>query len=467
MVQPNSANSSNPAMEPLTSVHDQNLSNNSGEKSGMKYPWAVFIALAMGMLVYGVAESYGPVFAIGGVIPAKYAFLGLSLPYIAGGVGALMSGGLADRIGRKGSFMITSAMIVVGIAIYLAGQLTSPTSLTYLIALVISFILIGMAAIGLETPILSMMAEAVPAKNRGRSLVIVQNFGNIGVGITFIPLLLGLSKTANDIALGLLFFAPLIALAIAWRLMSESAPWTAIRGGTKSDVEDAWVGQDGNTEKVSVSVGLPMRFLILILIGVAQDVAFVYFSYGVGYDYFYGTNGILAATIPLIGGLTMAVVGVVAGLLFVDKVSRKTFTIFSYGILVGFWAVLWAYEAITGAISGLLLVVIMTILFIPGEITWASRGMLEPELFPTVKRGTYVSVVRFVVWVSAGVITGSLTYLANNGFPFNGSAAIVMVVFVISLAMTVLWQRRGFETKALSLSGLDKGIPKRTEESTK
>ncbi|MEM0129954.1 MAG: MFS transporter, partial [Thermoplasmatales archaeon] len=113
----------------------------------------------------GVAESYGPVSAIGGVIPSKYAFLGLSLPYIAGGIGALMSGALADKIGRKGSFMTTTAMILAGIIIYYL----RPTSL---IPLIISFILIGMAAIGLETPVLSMIAEAVPARLRGRSLVI-------------------------------------------------------------------------------------------------------------------------------------------------------------------------------------------------------------------------------------------------------------------------------------------------------
>ena len=455
MVQQNSYDNSNPAKEPLTSV-----GSNSGEISGMKYPWAVFVALAMGMLVYGVAESYGPVFAIGGIIPAKYAFLGLSLPYIAGGVGALVSGGLADRIGRKGSFMITSGMIVVGIAIYILGQLFPETSGVYLLTLIISFILIGMAAIGLETPVLSMMAEAVPAKSRGKSLVIVQNFGNIGVAITFIPLLLGFSAASNEIALVLLFFAPLIALAIAWRLMSESAPWAAIRRNHEIDVEDAWQEQDGKTEKVHVSVGLPMRFLILILIGVAQDVAFVYFSYGVGYDYF--SIGI-ATMIPVIGGLTMAVVGVVAGLLFVDRVSRKSFTIFSYGILVGLWALLWVYEAISGATTGLLLLIVMTLLFLPGEITWASRGMLEPELFPTLKRGTYVSLVRFTVWVSAGVITGVLTLLAERGFSFNGSAAIVMIVFVVSLAMTVLWQRKGFETKSLSLSGLDKKLPVTTK----
>lgn len=459
MVQPNGSSNSSPANEPLTSGP-----KNSGERNGTKYPWAVFVALAMGMLVYGVAESYGPVFAIGGIIPAKYAFLGLSLPYIAGGVGALLSGGLADRIGRKGSFMITSGMIVVGIAIYALGQLTPNTSSIYLVTLIISFILIGMAAIGLETPVLSMMAEAVPAQSRGKSLVIVQNFGNIGVGITFIPLLLGFSRFSNEAALILLFFAPLVALAIAWRLMSESAPWTAIKRSGNMDVEDAWQEQDGKAEKVRVSVGLPMRFLILILIGVAQDVAFVYFSYGVGYDYFsLGT----AEIIPVVGGLTMAVVGVVAGFLFVDKVSRKSFTIFSYGILVVLWALLWGYVAISHATTGLLLLAVMTLLFIPGEITWASRGMLEPELFPTLKRGTYVSLVRFTVWVTAGVITGSLTLLAERGFSFNGSATVVMVVFVVSLAMTILWQRRGFETKSMSLSGLDAKAKKASEEMSK
>ncbi|MEM0149956.1 MAG: hypothetical protein QXW10_03615 [Candidatus Micrarchaeaceae archaeon] len=34
-----------------------------------RFPWGAVIALAMGMLVYGVAESYGPVSAIGKVFP--------------------------------------------------------------------------------------------------------------------------------------------------------------------------------------------------------------------------------------------------------------------------------------------------------------------------------------------------------------------------------------------------------------
>lgn len=102
-----------------------NVARGSGksELAPAKFPWGAIIALAMGMLVYGVAESYGPVAAISGVIPSSYAFLGLSLPYVAGGFGALLSGYLTDAVGgRRNSFMLTAAMILAGIIIYvLAG----------------------------------------------------------------------------------------------------------------------------------------------------------------------------------------------------------------------------------------------------------------------------------------------------------------------------------------------------------
>jgi MFS family permease len=444
MVQMSNENGSGAAAEPSGPVSNKKDTNRAGKSS---FPWAVFIALAMGMLVYGVAESYGPVSAIGGIIPHKYAFLGYSLPYIAGGVGALLSGSLADSIGRRSSFMITAALILMGIVIYVLW-------IKFLVAIIISFILIGMAAIGLETPVLSMIVEAVPAKWRGKALVIVQNFGNIGVAITFIPLLLNVSAFEGETAIALLFIAPLIALLISWRLVKESLPWNAVKGNAKIDVEDAWQEQDGSAEPVRPNISIRMRFLILIIIGMAQDVAFVYFSYGVGYTYF---SYSLATMIPVIGGLTMTVVGIVFGLLFVERISRKSFTIFSYGILVALWGLLWGFEALTRSSTGLLLLIIMTLLFLPGELTWAARGMLEPELFPTEKRGTYVSVVRFTVWVSAGIITGALTYFT---LPFSEAAAFVMVIFILSLSMTVIWQLKGFETMSKSLSGLDKKAPK-------
>ena len=151
MVQMGNDNNSEPINETTEPISAKTESSNQKITNGQKkYPWAVFVALAMGMLVYGVAESYGPVTALTGHLQ-NYAYLGFSLPYIAGGVGALFSGTLADRIGRKGSFMVTVGMILVGIIIYVIG-------IKYIAAIVLSFILVGMAAIGLETPVLSMIA---------------------------------------------------------------------------------------------------------------------------------------------------------------------------------------------------------------------------------------------------------------------------------------------------------------------
>ena len=158
---------------------DERLTNASGKaganqvQTRSRIPWLAIFALAMGMLVYGVAESYGPVFAITSIIPEQYYYLSLSAGFIAGGIGALLAGYMTDYLGRRTAFLITAAMIVIGIAIYLA----APTNAA---AIIISFILVGMAAIGAETPILAAISESVPAKYRGNLLVIVQNFGNIG-----------------------------------------------------------------------------------------------------------------------------------------------------------------------------------------------------------------------------------------------------------------------------------------------
>jgi len=189
------------------SVNDNSQGKQDISQPKVKFPWAVLFGLGMGMLVYGVAESYGPVTAVSGVIPSSLAFLGYSLPYIAGGIGAGLSGLLADYYGRKTSFVITTILILIGIALYVVASSNVPI-------LIISFILVGMAAIGLESPILAMMSEAVPAKYRGSSLTIVQNFGNLGVAITFVPLLLGLTGAVSTTAIALLFVAPLAALII-------------------------------------------------------------------------------------------------------------------------------------------------------------------------------------------------------------------------------------------------------------
>jgi len=413
--------------------------------SSSRIPWAIITALSLGMLVYGVAESYGPVSAISGVLPSSLAFLAYSLPFVAGGFGALLAGWMADSMGRRNSFIVTAALIVVGVALYLVYSLWAQM----LGLLIASFVLVGMAAIGLESPILAMLAEAVPARWRGNLLVIVQNFGNLGVAITFIPFFLGLAGLMNTVAITMLFIAPLAALIVALLAVRESLPWSAISGRAGMDVESAWREIDGGAEPVEPRGGLWLRLLLLVVLGISQDVGFVYITYGVAYSYF--SQGV-AEVVPIIGGLAMVIVGIVFGILFVERMRRKTLAVLSFGMQLALWMVLWAYYAATGSTAGLILLAIMTVQFLPVELTWASRAVLEPELFPTRTRGRLISVVRAVVWITAGAITGVLTLVK---LPFNVAAASVAAIFALSTMLAGVWWFWGFETSGRSLSGHD------------
>jgi MFS family permease len=435
---------------------DERLTNASGNAAAgqvqtkSRIPWLAIFALAMGMLVYGVAESYGPVFAITSIIPSSYYYLSLSAGFIAGGFGALLAGYMTDYLGRRLSFLITAAMIVIGIAIYLA----APTNAA---AIIISFILVGMAAIGAETPILAAISESVPAKYRGNLLVVVQNFGNIGVALVFIPALLGLSSVQDEVAYALLLLAPLIALIVGYFSVKESVPWEAAEK-TPESVKEAWQKVDQEAvEHVRPTMSVPMRWFLITLIGIVQDVAFVWITYDIGYLYFSEYSSV----VPVIGGFAMAILGIVFGVFFVHKISRKNAALLAYGSQFILWILLWAYVAATGATTGLLLLALITIQFFGVELTWGVRAMLEPEVFPTISRGRWVSLARTFVWIIAGVITMVLSlyfYPSTSAqfMPFfNYSSAAVAVVFLVGLLAAIYWYYKGFETGGKSLAGHD------------
>ena len=435
---------------------DERITNASGKaganqvQTKSRIPWLAIFALAMGMLVYGVAESYGPVFAITSIIPEQYYYLSLSAGFIAGGVGALLAGYMTDYLGRRTAFLITAAMIVIGIAIYLA----APTNAA---AIIISFILVGMAAIGAETPILAAISESVPAKYRGNLLVIVQNFGNIGVALVFIPALLGLSSIQDEVAYALLLLAPLIALIIGFFSVKESVPWEAAEKTTES-VKEAWQKVDQEAaEHVRPTMSVPMRWFLITLIGIVQDVAFVWITYDIGFLYF----GEYSSVVPVIGGFAMAILGIAFGVFFVHKISRKNAALLAYGSQFILWILLWAYVAATGATAGFLLLALIAIQFFGVELTWGVRAMLEPEVFPTISRGRWVSLARTFVWIIAGTITMVLSLYFYPSSPaqfmpfFNYSSAAVAVVFLVGLLASIYWYYKGFETGGKSLAGHD------------
>ncbi len=426
-----------------------------------KVPWAAFAALSLGMIVFGLAESYGPVSVASGIISSKYAWLGYSLPYIFGGIGAMMAGYLTDKLGRKRAFLLTSGLIILGLILFIPVYFYHTSSPTMLGLAIISMALVGMAAIGLETPVLVTIAESVESRYRGKLLVLAQNFGNVGVALAFVPLLLvhgkGAMNLQSKVALFMMYVAPVAALIISWLKTNETLPWRAVRK-QEIDVEEAWRKLDSSAEEVKPTVGIKARIAILLALGISQDVAFVYMTYGVSYIYFYNASflGIDVTTlIPMAGGFIMTAVGILAGLFLTERVSRRTFAVASFSLLSLLWAILMATAISSGMAFTALVFFVYALLFIPLELTWAARAMLEPELFPTKKRGTYISLVRMTVWLITGGITGAMSFLPSLTSSFLAGAGLMLAISLVGVGAAIAWKLMGFETKGKNLLGLD------------
>ena len=430
------------------------------------FPWATFIALSLGMIVYGLAESYGPVSDASNVVPPGYQWLGYSLPFIFGGVGAFLAGYLTDTLGRRKAFLIASGLMMLGLLLYVPIYLglVSTTSPAGLSLIVISMSLVGTAAIGLETPVLVAIAESVGPEHRSKLLVLAPNFGNLGVALAFVPLLLHASSVQEETALLIMYVSITAALVVAWLKASESLPWIAVKKGTIS-VDEAWRSVEGEgAEPVEPTTNIATRVATLLALGISQDVAFVYITYS--FPTFFGSSSIFglssSTVVPMLGGFLMTVVGVLTGLYISGRIERRSFAVISFSLQAIFWALLAVFSYLSNFSLAAIVLAMFVLNFVTLELTWASRALLEPELFPTSMRGLYVSLIRGTVWIVTGIITGLLTLMPALANSFLASALVMGAITVIGAGAAVAWLFVGFETGGRSLLGLDlyhSGVP--------
>lgn len=186
-----------------------------------------FDNLDLAMMTY----LLGSIKAEFGLTSAQAGLLG-SASFVGMAIGALSSGILADRFGRKPIFQIS--MIVWGVGSYLCSTATDPTSLG-----IYRFVLgVGM---GMELPLAqTLLSEFVPTKARGKYLALMD--GNwpiafIGAGLLsyFVLPLYGWRT---------MFFIgaiPAVFLFVIRRFVPESPRWLESRG--KWDEASAVVDQ--------------------------------------------------------------------------------------------------------------------------------------------------------------------------------------------------------------------------------
>lgn len=159
-------------MSKAASVSNSGLSGGQSEVSKRKLlgiagiGW-LFDAMDVGMLSFIIAALQKD----WGLTGQQMGWIG-SVNSIGMAVGALVFGLLADRIGRKAVFIITLLLFSIG-----SGASAFTTSLA--LFLVLRF-LIG-AGLGGELPVAStLVSESVPAKERGKVVVLLESFWAVG-----------------------------------------------------------------------------------------------------------------------------------------------------------------------------------------------------------------------------------------------------------------------------------------------
>lgn len=358
--------------------------------------------------------------------------------------GALFTGALADRFGRRKVFLIVALLFIVSAA----GCALSTDPL-----LLAGFRVLAGLAVGADSVVGPMyLSEIAPAARRGR-LVSCQQFAiTIGIlaayGIDFMLLPLADSwrwMLAVPAFFGVAFFV-LICL-----FLPESPRWnpagkqTAAGGGVGSAA--LFRGRMGYV--VALGTVLAAMQQITGINAVINYAPIIFQKTGVG-----GSTALLQAS--LVGAVNLLATVVAIGL--VDRVGRRTLLVWGAAGMVASLGYLTASFAFGWAEAGILIGVLAYIAFFAASFAPVMWVVIS-EIYPDRIRAKAMSFSTAVSWVC--------TFLTVQFSPWIlgqlGAAVLFGTFGLLSLAALVFVLRCIPETKGRSLDGIEQelGLSKR------
>ncbi|MCG2886607.1 MAG: sugar porter family MFS transporter [Vulcanisaeta sp.] len=382
-------------------------------------------------------------------------------------VGNTLMGRLADVVGRRGIYVFTMSLYTVGLlgmAISLLLLNTVSTEAAFIVFL-ISYALAEIGVGGEEPPALAAITELMPPNKRGSMLVLITNFDNVGAALAALILLLALLWGTQLSAVWTMIASALfvVAVAVVIRLVTpESVRWLMVRG--KVDIAKRVAEEKGLTYALSESPGqINVRFpptwfraSILSLLGFTQLSTYGLMAFYIIYlpSLPFSSNEALATQVLLWANVGASVAGLIG--LVIDKIGRKIFTLLSYlGGLLTMIPIFLIYGVMSKNTISSSLPVFYVLLFLNmafSEFGWAVRIMLEPELFPTRARSTWVGIVRLISW---GVYVTLIYYLLANADVFTYLLSN-LILYVIGAVAALAWYVWGVETRGLPVDVLDR-----------
>ena len=454
----------------------------------MRYIWGVTLVSAMGGLLFG----YDWV-VIGGAKPFYEKFFGLSTPSQIGWamssalvgclVGALISGGLSDRFGRKKLLILAAFLFTI------TGILTA---LAPSFSVFIANRLLGGVAIGLASNLSPMyIAEISPASMRGRFVSVNQLTIVIGIlaaqlanwliaepvpaGATAAEILASWNGQAGWRWMFGAEAVPAFLFFVLMFLVPESPRWLVKNGRAEEAVRIlAKVGGPGFANgaladiRATLAAGeigrVRFRDLLepslskVLVIGI---VLAVYQQWcGINVIFYYAQEIFTAAGYGVSDVLFNIVVTGTVNLIFtliairlVDRLGRRPLMMVgSAGLAVAFGLIGASFAVHSRGLHILILVVAAMALYALSlaPVTW----VLLSEIFPNRIRGAAMSVSTFALWSACFVLTYTFPHL-NKGL---GPAGTFWIYAGISVLGFLFIKSRVRETKGKTLEQIEREL---------
>ena len=420
------------------------------------------------VVIGGAKIFYEQFFGIAG----DPAMQGLAMSIALAGclIGALTSGMLADKLGRK-PLLLLSALIFV-LTAYGTGAFSNFQY--FLLARFGGGIAIGIAS-GLSP---MYIAEVAPASIRGKLVSLNQLTIVIGIlAAQIVNWLLVSDDTAWNVAMSWrwMFWSaafPALAFLVLAAFIPESPRWLAMKGrreratqiltriggNTYAQSELSSLQSDmENKQKqggLSLLFSKPYRRVLTLGIIVAMFQQWcgtnVIFNYAqevfqsAGYDV---DNTFINIVVTGIANLVFTFVAIYT----VDRLGRRALMLLGAGGLAGIYLILGTcyYFEVSGIFMVVLVVAAIACYAMTlGPVTW----VLLSEIFPNKVRGVAVATGTFALWVASFILTYTFPFL-NKAL---GTAGTFWIYTAICAAGLVFFLFRMPETKGKSLEQLEK-----------
>ena len=438
------------------------------------YTIIISAVAAIGGLLFGFDTA-----VIAGAIPALRSFFELSdsaigLIVAATSIGcipgALFSGTLADRFGRK-NMMLTTAVfyLISAIGCGIAGSLAQLALYRF----------IGGIAIGMASTLAPIyISEVAPARFRGRLgmlqqlaivtgilIAFISNYVIANAGFTFINhenewrYMLGAAVIPS-----LLFFILLLLVPESprWLILKNKLP-QALKifgriydsAGADNEVETVLADINKDTRKVKFGEIFSPRYKKVVIIGIVfasiaqlTGINIIFYYAPLIFEKTHVGGSVLFQTV--LTGIVNLIFTIIAFAL-IDKIGRKKLLLGGSAVM-GLCMIIIGWLFYTNNLDNYLVLVTIFVYIAAFACTWgAVLWVYVAEIFPNKIRGNATSFAIFGNWTANAIVSFTFPVMlaglgASATFFTYGITNIIMIFFVL---------RYIFETKGIALESVE------------